>query len=66
MLRRQFDTPDGVFPQNWPDPDEPDEMNLEPHLLAALVMDDYDNRTPPDQVFPNIPFRETLNMEGRI
>eukprot|EP00971_Amphidinium_carterae_P244076 4846504-Amphidinium_carterae.1 len=65
-LRHQFNTPDGLFPQNWPDPDEPDEMNIESHLLAALVMDDYDNRVPTDQVFPNIPFREMLNAEGRI
>eukprot|EP00971_Amphidinium_carterae_P024499 482823-Amphidinium_carterae.1 len=47
-LRHQFDTPDGLFPQNWPDPDEPDEMNFESHLFAALVMDDYDNREPTD------------------
>eukprot|EP00971_Amphidinium_carterae_P118649 2350610-Amphidinium_carterae.1 len=29
-------------------------------------MDDYDNQTPPDQSFPNVPFRDTLNLEGRI
>eukprot|EP00971_Amphidinium_carterae_P079783 1578533-Amphidinium_carterae.2 len=29
-------------------------------------MDDYDNRVPTDQVFPNVPFRETLNAEGRL
>eukprot|EP00971_Amphidinium_carterae_P311578 6192714-Amphidinium_carterae.2 len=41
-------------------------MNVDSHLLAALVMDDYDNRVPTDQVFPNIPFRDTLNAEGRL
>eukprot|EP00971_Amphidinium_carterae_P172828 3425918-Amphidinium_carterae.2 len=49
-LRRQFSSPAGLFPQNWPDPDAPDEMNVDSHLLAALVMDDYDNRIPSDQV----------------
>eukprot|EP00971_Amphidinium_carterae_P155344 3080872-Amphidinium_carterae.1 len=66
MMRNQFDSPDGLFPQNWPDPDEPDEMRTESLLLAALVMDDYDNRIPTDQVFPYVPFRETLDAEGRI
>eukprot|EP00971_Amphidinium_carterae_P191430 3798421-Amphidinium_carterae.1 len=65
-MRQQFDSPDGLFPQNWPEPDEPDEMDCESHLIAALVMDDYDNQVPSDQVFPNVPFRETLNAEGRI
>eukprot|EP00971_Amphidinium_carterae_P170749 3384017-Amphidinium_carterae.1 len=29
-------------------------------------MDDYDNRILTDQVFPNMPFRDTLDAEGRI
>eukprot|EP00971_Amphidinium_carterae_P140100 2776199-Amphidinium_carterae.1 len=64
-MRQQFNSPDGLFPQNWPEPDEPDEMDYESHLVAALVMDDYDNHVPSGQVFPNVPFRETLNAEGR-
>eukprot|EP00971_Amphidinium_carterae_P193376 3837215-Amphidinium_carterae.1 len=27
---------------------------------------DYDNQTPPDLSFPNVPFRDTLNLEGRL
>eukprot|EP00971_Amphidinium_carterae_P018359 362094-Amphidinium_carterae.1 len=49
MIRNQFSSPDGLFAQNWPNPDEPDEMRTESHLLAAIVMDDYDNRIPTDQ-----------------
>eukprot|EP00971_Amphidinium_carterae_P164416 3259827-Amphidinium_carterae.1 len=29
-------------------------------------MDDHDNQTPSDQVFPNVPFSQTLNLEGRV
>eukprot|EP00971_Amphidinium_carterae_P218215 4331516-Amphidinium_carterae.1 len=29
-------------------------------------MDDHDNQIPSDQVFPNVPFRETLDLEGRM
>eukprot|EP00971_Amphidinium_carterae_P296432 5888764-Amphidinium_carterae.1 len=29
-------------------------------------MDDYDNQVPSDQVFPDVPFRENLNLEGRV
>eukprot|EP00971_Amphidinium_carterae_P179690 3563761-Amphidinium_carterae.1 len=65
-LRRQLASPDGLFPQNWPDPDAPDEMNTDSHLLAALVLDDYDHRVPSNQVFPNVNFRDTLDAEGRI
>eukprot|EP00971_Amphidinium_carterae_P156161 3096149-Amphidinium_carterae.1 len=40
MQRHQFTTPDGLFPQNWPQPDEdPNEANRESHLIAALIMD---------------------------
>eukprot|EP00971_Amphidinium_carterae_P138409 2742684-Amphidinium_carterae.1 len=66
VMRNRFSSPDGLFPQSWPDPDEPDEMRTDSHLLAALVMDDYDNRAPTDQVFPNVPFSATLDVEGRI
>eukprot|EP00971_Amphidinium_carterae_P166827 3305748-Amphidinium_carterae.1 len=45
MLRLQYSTPDGLFPQNWPAPDEePNEANRESHFVAALIMDDYDNQ----------------------
>eukprot|EP00971_Amphidinium_carterae_P306336 6087648-Amphidinium_carterae.1 len=45
LLRCQFTTPDGLFPQNWPEPDEdPNEAGRESHLVAALIMDDYDNQ----------------------
>eukprot|EP00971_Amphidinium_carterae_P238467 4733972-Amphidinium_carterae.1 len=38
MLRHQFNSPDGLFPQNWPEPDDnPDEANRESHLIAALT-----------------------------
>eukprot|EP00971_Amphidinium_carterae_P046255 910419-Amphidinium_carterae.1 len=47
VLRQQFDSPDGVFPQNWPAPDEDvSEAQRESHIVAALIMDDYDNRVP--------------------
>eukprot|EP00971_Amphidinium_carterae_P268533 5327468-Amphidinium_carterae.1 len=29
-------------------------------------MDDYDNRVPTVETFPNVPFHQTLNLEGRI
>eukprot|EP00971_Amphidinium_carterae_P242637 4817677-Amphidinium_carterae.1 len=29
-------------------------------------MDDHDNQTPSDQVFPNVPFSQTLDVQGRI
>eukprot|EP00971_Amphidinium_carterae_P341072 6479693-Amphidinium_carterae.1 len=29
-------------------------------------MDDYDNRVPTTETFPNVPFDQTLNLEGRI
>eukprot|EP00971_Amphidinium_carterae_P025474 502683-Amphidinium_carterae.1 len=46
-LRQQFDSPDGVFPQNWPAPDEDiSEAQRESHIVAALIMDDHDNRVP--------------------
>eukprot|EP00971_Amphidinium_carterae_P047791 941059-Amphidinium_carterae.1 len=69
MLRQQFTTPDGLFPQNWPVPDEGEDSNAahhESYLVAALIMDDYDNQVPPDQVFPEVPFRANLNLEGRL
>eukprot|EP00971_Amphidinium_carterae_P120866 2394517-Amphidinium_carterae.1 len=47
-------------------PDEPDEMNTDSHVLAALVMDDYDHQDPSSQVFSNVNFRDTLDAEGRI
>eukprot|EP00971_Amphidinium_carterae_P158253 3137160-Amphidinium_carterae.4 len=70
-LRQSFASPHGLFPQNWPEPDAPDEMNTDTHLFAALVtlslvMDDYDNRTAGDQVFPNNDFRSTLTPEGMV
>eukprot|EP00971_Amphidinium_carterae_P008419 166071-Amphidinium_carterae.1 len=29
-------------------------------------MDDYDNRVPTVETFPNIPFAQTLNLQGRL
>eukprot|EP00971_Amphidinium_carterae_P209904 4163725-Amphidinium_carterae.1 len=67
VLRQQFDPPDGLFPQNWPEPDEDiSEAQRESHIVAALIMDDYDNRVPSTGVFPDVPFQQTLNLEGRI
>eukprot|EP00971_Amphidinium_carterae_P322381 6407351-Amphidinium_carterae.2 len=57
-LRRQFASPDGLFPQNWPDPDE---MNTD-----SSPMDDYDNRVFSNLVFPNVNFCNTLAAKGRI
>eukprot|EP00971_Amphidinium_carterae_P264340 5243755-Amphidinium_carterae.1 len=45
LLRCHFTTLDGLFPQNWPEPDEDsDEAVRESHVVAALIMDDYDNQ----------------------
>eukprot|EP00971_Amphidinium_carterae_P191578 3801646-Amphidinium_carterae.2 len=63
-MRHQFDTPDGLFPQNYPEPDEPDEANYESHLLAALVMDDYDNQVPSDQKEESWRPRSYLECKG--
>eukprot|EP00971_Amphidinium_carterae_P304141 6044151-Amphidinium_carterae.1 len=64
---QRFDSPDGLFPQNWPEPDDdPSEAHRDSHLIAALIMDDYDNQTPSDQVFANVPFAQTLDLRGRI
>eukprot|EP00971_Amphidinium_carterae_P167295 3315060-Amphidinium_carterae.1 len=66
MKRHPVDTPDGLFPQNWLEPEEPDEMRTEAQLLAALVLDDYDHRASTDFVAPNVPVYEELDVEARI
>eukprot|EP00971_Amphidinium_carterae_P179717 3564233-Amphidinium_carterae.1 len=67
-LRQQFDSPNGVFPQNWPEPDEdPSEDRRESHLVAALIMDDYDNRgSQENETFPDVPFENSLSLRQRI
>eukprot|EP00971_Amphidinium_carterae_P192465 3819227-Amphidinium_carterae.1 len=50
VLRQQFNLPDGLFPQNWPKPDEdPSKARRKSHIIAALIMDDHDNQTSTDQ-----------------
>eukprot|EP00971_Amphidinium_carterae_P126972 2515720-Amphidinium_carterae.2 len=65
-MRNQFQSPHGLYPQNWPDPDAPGELNTDAHMMAALVMDDYDHRIPIEQVFPFVPFHEVLDPAGLI
>eukprot|EP00971_Amphidinium_carterae_P275663 5469587-Amphidinium_carterae.1 len=66
VIRDRFESPDGLFPQKWPEPDGESEAQRESHVVAALIMDDYDNQVPSDQVFPNVPFRQTLDLQGRL
>eukprot|EP00971_Amphidinium_carterae_P022319 440245-Amphidinium_carterae.1 len=63
MKRHPVDTPDGLFPQNWPEPEEPNEMRTEAQLLAALVMDDYDHRTSTDFVAPTSQCMKSLTLK---
>eukprot|EP00971_Amphidinium_carterae_P119238 2361870-Amphidinium_carterae.1 len=32
----------------------------------ALGMNDYDNRVPTHEAFPNVPFDQQLNLQGRL
>eukprot|EP00971_Amphidinium_carterae_P147509 2923074-Amphidinium_carterae.1 len=53
--RQPAETPTGLFPQNWPDPEEPEELRpdiTEAKIFAALVMDDNDHRTSTDYLVP--------------
>eukprot|EP00971_Amphidinium_carterae_P252901 5020688-Amphidinium_carterae.1 len=63
------ETPNGVFPQSWPNPEDPEE--LEPVIahaktLAVLVMDDYDHRTSTDYLSPGFPVSIHSAAEQRI
>eukprot|EP00971_Amphidinium_carterae_P293205 5821247-Amphidinium_carterae.1 len=38
----------------------------ENHTSAALIMDDYNNRVSTVETFSNVPFFQTLNLQGRL
>eukprot|EP00971_Amphidinium_carterae_P301929 5998719-Amphidinium_carterae.1 len=68
-MRLYPDGPSGLFPQNWPISVDPDELRLAStaaKILAALVMDDSDNKTSTDFLVPNYQVYESLGAEARI
>eukprot|EP00971_Amphidinium_carterae_P120540 2388639-Amphidinium_carterae.1 len=64
VIRDRFESPDGLFPQKWPGPDGESEAQRESHVVAALIMDDYDNQTPSDLAYTNV--SQAMNLEGRL
>eukprot|EP00971_Amphidinium_carterae_P124086 2457981-Amphidinium_carterae.1 len=63
-MRDRFVSPSGLFPQQWPGPDGESEAECEAHVVAALIMDDYDAQPPPDSVPANIP--RPMSLPNRI
>eukprot|EP00971_Amphidinium_carterae_P019641 387126-Amphidinium_carterae.1 len=56
--RPEKQTPSGLFPQDWPVTEDPDELEPEkahPKVLAALIMDDYEHRGSTDYLSPSFP-----------
>eukprot|EP00971_Amphidinium_carterae_P346757 6488426-Amphidinium_carterae.1 len=67
--RPHKETPNGVFPQSWPNPEDPEELEPEiahAKILAAVVMDDYEHRTSSDYLSPSFPVSEHSVPEQRI
>eukprot|EP00971_Amphidinium_carterae_P210336 4173212-Amphidinium_carterae.1 len=66
VTRQPTEVPTGLFPQNWPDPEEPAELStdiVEAKILAALVMDDNDHRTSNDYLVPGFPVSVSTGAE---
>eukprot|EP00971_Amphidinium_carterae_P012502 246025-Amphidinium_carterae.1 len=64
VIRDRFESPDGLFPQKWPEPDGESEAQRESHVVAALIMDDYDNQTPSDLAYNQV--SQAMNLQGRL
>eukprot|EP00971_Amphidinium_carterae_P096054 1900824-Amphidinium_carterae.1 len=61
--------PSGLFPQSWPLPEHPDELEpvkAHPKVLAALIMDDHEHRGSTDYLSPSFPISQHAVPEQRI